>query len=122
MAQRQESGGARDRSFSGRCKRFMVRYAAQVLLLTAGSTGFALLALIAGVFTAPGKLQALSLRADRGEAQRTEFATDIAELKEAVWTMVAMQCLRMDDSTFVSTRLKCGRAFRESGVARELRR
>lgn len=59
----------RDRRFTGRCKRFMVRYSVQVLLLTAASMSATLWALFVGFFLLPGKVSALSKQMETVSAQ-----------------------------------------------------
>lgn len=106
----------RKRSFTGWCKRFMVRWAGQFLVAffaTAGGFGFVL---ARGVFLTPGRLDALTVKVDTlASALRVyQSRTDTLHREQSVSN--AFKCFELPDSIFRHSLLPCGEAFIASRV------
>lgn len=78
--------------------------------------------LVKAVLATPSEVHALKVKVDTLAARQERQATDLQEVSQATWTFVALRCLELDDSAFVSSRLPCGKAFMISGVVRRLSR
>lgn len=78
--------------------------------------------LASAVLATPGKVEALTARVDTLAQHQLAQGDDLKEVSEATWTFVALRCLELDDSAFVSSRLPCGKAFIISGVVRRISR
>lgn len=97
-------------------KRFAWKWAEPIFaglgLLTAG----AVVTAIQAVYTMPGRVYAVEVKQDTLVKNFEQMRNDLNEVSVATWTFVALDCLRMNDSTFVQSKLPCGRAFIISGV------
>jgi len=100
----------------------MVDHARTVTLALLGSLTLLIVGYVRGVFAAPGKLEKLTVIVDTVAVRQERQGVELRAVGEATWTFVALQCMTMDDSSFVSSRLPCGKAFQISGVTRRLTR
>ena len=106
--------------FWNTARRLMVQHVHATVLTILATVTLVLMGFVRGVFAAPGKIEALKVQVDSMAAIQKRQGDDLKDVSEATWTFVALQCLSLTDSAFVSSRLPCGKAFQISGVLRRL--